>query len=518
MYTTKNNSEHILVIIASCLAILFGILAASGQTPFILLLFSPIIPLIFIFRDFRVGALLLITLLPFQHTPFLPSFTGFNIINYLTAASLLSLWGNRFFKKLPLSPMPSIFIWAYVLPILVAGIHGTLNLDRVPHIPSYNEIISLRTYLTGYVLKPLAIVLISWLLGCVYIQTEKKERLILPLIIGCVVPALFLIGFIISHKFDLKILSSPRNRELLSSMGMHANELGTLLGLAFSILLFLIPATLKGRAKVTLLICFAIVSAALLLTFSRGGYSAALIAMIGFIIIHRQIKYGLVIIGILSIIIAFNPDVFIGRVTTGLSETNLSAAADNDHDSLTAGRVWVWKSLLPDFLSSPVWGNGVASTSWSTPARLGIIQMTHPHNLYLHILLDLGCLGLLFFGLFVRYLLKTLNAISKDSTTPRLFKGLADGTRFGLLGFLVSGLATGYYVPTSESSILWMAIGLLLPLIQQHSQKRHSFTTYTPAPKLEINATLPELIQFQKTEHQSGDDLYAADRNAKHSN
>ena len=97
-----------------------------------------------------------------------------------------------------------------------------------------------------------------------------------------------------------------------------------------------------------------------------------------------------------------------------------SGGVTDQQDQLTAGRVWIWTQLLPEFLDSPIWGSGVGSTAWSTMVKNGL-YINHPHNLYLRILLDMGVLGMLLMFKFGNLILGELKRIASSTTTPAVF-------------------------------------------------------------------------------------------------
>ena len=137
------------------LAMVFGIVIAMFDGVLALLIFAPIVAILFIFREYRIGVVVLVIIIPFQHTPFLPSFTGFNIVNYLTTASLISMLIGKT-KDFIYAPFPKVFWWAYLVPIGIAGLHGLLYLHEVPQ--TRLDLIGIvyttpKTYLGGLVIK-----------------------------------------------------------------------------------------------------------------------------------------------------------------------------------------------------------------------------------------------------------------------------------------------------------------------------------------------------------------------------
>lgn len=485
----SNGSQPALLVSFVILSLVFGAIAALFGGALALLLFAPIFAAIFIFIDYRVGVVLLVVILPFQHTPFLPSFTGFNIVNYLTAASLLSLLMQRYFSHKPTAPIPRIFWWGYLLPIFAAGLHGLMRLNEVPQ--ARLELIGVvyespKNYLAGLVIKPLFIVLVAWMLGTAVMDSKRPQRLIAGLAIASLLPALAILTFVAMNGFDLTMLSNDRSRGFLSALGLHANEFAFLLGTGFTILLFLLPAIRMVSARFWMIVCLGLVAAALVLTFSRGGYLIAFVSVVAFAVMQKQKRYLIWALPLAFVGVALAPGAVWERATTGLSSP---AALGTSDDALTAGRVWIWQQVLPEFWKSPLWGSGVGSTAWSDAVKRGQLLVNHPHNLYLRVLLDVGVLGLALFVLFVRFLLQSLKQISNNSTTPPLFAAVSRGARVALIGVLIAGWSNGNYISESELSILWMAFGLVLPFIFSPAPKSTlgNILVGPPAPRIHVN-------------------------------
>lgn len=431
-----------------------------------LLLFAPLLPVLFVFRDFRIGVVLLVLLLPLQRTPMLPSFTGFNIVNYLAMATMLSLLARTWFQPIRLAPFPAIFWWAYLVPILLAGLHGVLRIDEVPAkslLLIGTAYATPKAYLAGLVIKPLFLIPAGWMLGTAAINSKRPERMIGVLIAGALLPALAIILFVAYNGFDLGNLAGSESRNTLDALGMHANDFGMLLGSSFALLLFLLPAVSGGLAIAALLACLGCLLLGLLLTFSRGGFALAAFAVLAFALLQRQPRILFLTALFAMIGLALAPEAFWDRISIGAGESLDSILSGSRQDMLTAGRVWLWSHLLPEFWKSPLWGSGVGSTAWSELVKSGVVFYNHPHNLYLRILLDVGVLGMALFVLFFTYLFRRLRQAAHAPATPPLFAALARGTMVALACVLVAGVANGQYIADAETSILWLAIGLLLP-------------------------------------------------------
>src|SRR5882672_8453898 len=82
--------------------------------------------------DFRIGAVLLMLVLPFGNTQFFPhnlfGLSGLNPLNLLFAATLVSFVLRN--KVTGLMPQP--LLWLFIVPIMLAGLMGTRSIDDIP--------------------------------------------------------------------------------------------------------------------------------------------------------------------------------------------------------------------------------------------------------------------------------------------------------------------------------------------------------------------------------------------------
>lgn len=455
------------------LAFILGAIAALfGGIP-ALVLFAPILVLILLLLDYRVGVVFLMIIIAFQHTPFLPSFTGFNIVNYVITGTFFTfIIGKLQDRKIKLAPFPTYFWWAYILPILAAGLMGVRHIGEIPPDAllllgdAYSDA---KSYLSSIVIKPFFLVLLAWMVGTASLHSRNPRLLLVPLAMATALPAIAIISFVAATGFNLKILSGAESRGVLGVLGMHANEFGFLLATGLVLLLFVLPTLRSGTGKFMLIMSLGAISIALLLTFSRGGYVIALIGIVNFFLSRgkaRYIFFGLLMLAIVGVIL---PEAFWDRVTTGFSSDMANEGGKGD--ALTAGRIWVWQQLWPSFLQSPFWGSGLDSTTWSDAVKARLFSYNHPHNLYMRILLDMGIIG---FGLLTTWLVRLIKdiryVISDDNVDPT-FRALARGLVASLWGILLAGFTNGHFTAESEYAFVWIALGLLLPYFPRDEKK-----------------------------------------------
>ncbi|MHB1955897.1 MAG: O-antigen ligase family protein [Sulfobacillus sp.] len=471
----------LLLVVSLLLSMSFGALAAFfGGIP-ALILFAPILPIILVLKDYRVGIVMLMLLTAFQSTPFLPHFSGFNIVNYLTAATLGALVLTARFNRLPAAPFPRYIVWSYLVPVTLAAIHG---IPYVRDLPSYLAHEAYRgpvTYIDNLLIKPLLLLLLSWMLGTALLNSQHKERFLIPLVIAPLLPAIAVLVYIGLGGFDLGVLASPQGRTILSKLGIFSNNLGILLSTGFSILLFMLPET-TGRTRAGLFVSITLIAMALVLTFSRGSYLIAVLAIAYFIKRNRQIKTSLVVVVLLVIsALPFSHAIY-RRVSTGLSsQTDSTMSA---REQLTSGRIWIWRHVMPDIANHPLVGSGMGSTAWSKASLEGLIHLGNPQNLYLLMLMDMGVIGTILVLFFYWSVLRTFHRLANSPDMPRLFSGVFRGAWIGFIGMLIGGGAYGNYMTTVPQTYLWLTFGMALAFLPRESR-------VSPKKAVRLGNTIP---------------------------
>ena len=454
------------------LAFFYGAVAGLfGGIP-AMFLFFPLLPVIFTLIDFRVGVVMLILLTAFQHTVFLPSFTGFNVINYLTVTTLGSLLFARISGKITLVPFPRYVWFLYLIPIFVATAFGLTQLHRVPNwFLTMTDVYSTnKKYIMDGAIRPLFLVLLAWMLGVAVRNSKRPERFLIPIFVVPTLAAAAIFTFILLVGVDIRFMasSSIQARSMLSNLGLHANELSLLLSTGLAIQLFAFSEVQKTYGRILLLIAMAMSGVALILTFSRGGYVLMAVVLGYYLIVRRKLKESAFLLVGMAILAAMFAEPLWDRLTTGLSAVGShgyqlgegTGYGASGPDELTASRIAIWTILWPDFLSSPILGSGRDSIGWSDAAIQGRLFVGHPHSLYLAILLDLGLVGLMLMLAFYRKLLLHFRALYSNPDLPPMLANAFQGIFAAFIGYLVAGFANDDYISSETQTFIWLMFGV----------------------------------------------------------
>ena len=413
-----------------------------------------------VLADFRIGAVLLIVMLPVQGSYVFPhsvfGVTGLNPMNLVLGATLAAYLMRGYELK---RFLPRPLVWLFVVPIVIAGLIGMRHVGEI-HPTFYEEELIHYTESLGYLsealLKPLLKVLIAVMIAAAVARAKKAESFLVPIIAAVWVMSLLAIGYVIAAGASLGSLALTTSRTFFSGLGMHANDLGRLYAVAYALLLFTWGETKDLRLKTVLLFTMGVLTVALVLTFSRG-------AMVGWVMVNalflvwkfnaRTLGLALLAGGAAMLVM---PGAVIGRMSLGL-------VSGGDVDEFTAGRMnEIWIPLFPELFKSPIWGNGLDSIMWSKAVWADLmLAVTHPHNAYMQAILDMGLVGM---GLLLAYywhVYRCARDLGSNAHLSPTMRGFYQGLVASLLCFIVTGFSGSSLRPTPEFAFLWIAIGMM---------------------------------------------------------
>jgi O-antigen ligase len=440
-------------------AALCGVGLAIGEVQALMFTLS-ILACFAVLADFRVGAVLLIVMLPIESSYLFPrsllGVTGLNPLNIVLAATLVSFIARgKDLKRF----LPRPVIWLYFAPLAFAAALGTRHVDDI--FPYFWEIEVIHFhdafgYLRDVALKPALIVIAALLVGMALAQSKKVENFLVPVIASVWVMSLMLISFVATSGMSLGELASATQRSFLSAVGMHANDLGRLYAVAYALLLFTWGETKDLRLKTVLLATMGVLTLALLLTFSRGAFVGWVLVNVMFLIWKFNAKtLGLALFAG-AIALFFMPGAVIRRMSLGL-------VGGTDVNAVSAGRVEeIWIPLIPDILRTPPWGNGLDATMWVNAVWTEtMLPVTHPHNAYLQAYLDTGIIGLVLLIAFYVHVYRKFRDLGSNAYLSPTMRGFYQGAVAGLACFFITGFAGSSLRAVPEFGFLWIAIGMM---------------------------------------------------------
>jgi len=417
---------------------------------------------VFTVRDFRVGVLVMIFIMPVSSSYIFPrsmfGITGLNPLNLLligtfTSYLLLAMPDGSIRRFMPLWIVP-----VYILPIVLAGLNGMGNVDLIPSVFFMTESIDFKNwvgYLRDDVLKPLIVIMYALLVGAAYSRSREPEKFLTASIVSMWIMALLAIMFFLNSGLKFGQLASEYARAFFSPLGMHANDLGRLYATAFGIVLFAWDTTKKPLLKTMLFFTIGIICIALFLTFSRAAIiSLVIIGAIYLLSRRRNVKIMLAAVCGIPIALLLMPGAIWYRLGMGVE----SGAA-----GMSAGRVSdIWEPLLPQLFDKPFFGHGLQSVLWAPAMRMGeMFEVTHPHSAYLGALIDFGVVGALLLIAFWFTIWKGFRRLAKDPELKPHQRGFFEGAAASLVAFMAAGFVGSSLTPVPEQAFLWLAVGMM---------------------------------------------------------
>lgn len=427
-----------------------------------LILVASILASIFILTDYRVGVILLILFMPISASTIFPhemlGLKGANPLNLLIFTTLSAYALRRIFVKTSYRLVPRTWLWYFIIPVVLAGLHGAPHFSEIPAFFSATGLLSFEGsggYLRDMVAKPLFLVIFALMVAAASHSLSRPQWLLIPTLVSIWVMSLMVIIFFLLSGAHFGDLANPHARGFLSPLGMNPNDLGRLYATAYALLLYSLRGAPTGFIRIVILVSMALVCVSLALTFSRAAFLAFVVINVVYFIMQRNFK-AIALGFVFVLVIAFAlPGAIYERVSLGFG-------ANADTNEISAGRTAdIWQPLLPEIVKSPLIGYGLGSTMWSAPMLSGtMMQVGHPHNAYLKAALDMGLAGLLLLAIFYRRSWQLLRELRQRTDLDLQLRYFFEGASIGLLAFLVVGMSGSSLDPVAEQAFLWLAFGM----------------------------------------------------------
>nr|WP_272878443.1 O-antigen ligase family protein [Clostridium sp. Cult3] len=212
----------------------------------------------------------------------------------------------------------------------------------------------------------------------------------------------------------------------------------------------------KIHKKAIFLITSLILTIALVLTLSRGGWVGFAFGIFIFIILIEK-KLLLSIIPIVLAGVYFLPQSIVNRILT----------IGNLGDSSNAYRIRLWKITLEIIRDNWLVGVGFGYIPFKTTFETYIRTMPayHSHNTYLQTMGEMGILGLIVFIMLIFVLYKYgIKRLMKQE--DRYIRTMAGGVLAGLAALLAHGAVESVLYLPKIIITFWTLVGLILALMR----------------------------------------------------
>ncbi len=410
--------------------------------------------------NYQVALWISAFVLPLASTYLLPSkmlgISGLSPMNIIVALPLVALLLHPLLhqKKLQTPPWPSMF-FLFCFLFVAGALHGATSATSIPSYfleAKVTNASSVSAYLLETLLKPLEMLAIVYMLSIGVHNARKPALFLVPVLLSAACMAGAILYVAASSPLSFAELSSQNNRGYLSSIGMHANELGLLLNMATALALACLAGCRTWAEKAALGVLSAILAGAVLLTFSRGAYLGLFSVIIFSLVMQRRLNVAGIFVLLLVAGVVLNPSPVSERVAQGMD--------GSDPDAISSGRLKdIWLPLLPEVKRNPLIGNGLSSILWSDAAKQRmILPVGHPHSAFLGAVLDVGVLGALLIACFFVHMWRLFQALARHAHAP-LWRSFFGGAMACIVLLLVQGATDDSFLPTRTQPFLWLAYG-----------------------------------------------------------
>jgi O-antigen ligase len=351
---------------------------------------------------------------------------------------------------------------SFLFSVLVVTLFSVSVIRSVPHLDVINrvfpgeEILTPVKYLLSYLLKPL-IYFIPFVFVVKFCKTPRDlERLVGILVVSLTVLSVYLVY---SSLIEGRVGVEEANEYYDSLLGMRKNALADFYVVGFPIILAWY--FLKKNIFAVFASCAAVVAIGFL--YSRAAYVTLLFSTVVYLILSRRAKFLPVLVALALPMALLISTSIIERASKGLEE--------GSSDKFFAGRTeGLWLPLIEELELNPqelLLGNGRFAILTSYAAQSGALLegISHPHNMYLELVLDGGICAFVilmsFLGYFLKRAYRNLRYL-QDFT----LKELQCAALVSLLSYFVAGIVGRSLFPDLSNSYFWVVLGLSIVITQ----------------------------------------------------
>lgn len=319
----------------------------------------------------------------------------------------------------------------------------------------------------GYLLFGITIcmALINWM------PTRRNPQLIAGLFIFISAVLATISPPVVAWKPQFRLFHFPLYSYLQSipfNLGetIHANVLAGILVLALPLLFSIILQKSVTKelhryrylsiSRVLYGLLFGLIFSILMLTQSRGGYLAAIVALPIVLILHWPRLLYLILVPVITVIIAieqFGAQFFLEQLSGDGSLGGLD------------GRIYIWSLSLNTLHDFFLTGIGIGTfhsvIPFLFPIGVNIENFPHAHNLFLQVGLDLGLPGLIAYLALLFNLFAMLVWTLRTPQINQSNRTLAIGASGSLVAMLVHGLLDAVTWDTKLAFMPWLLFALI---------------------------------------------------------
>lgn len=296
-----------------------------------------------------------------------------------------------------------------------------------------------------------------------YLKDEKTYKVITSLFV--VMGGIIALYGLIQNFFGIMGTESWVDENMFQNIKMRVystfgnpNVLGEFLVLSIPLALAFTIRSEKTSHRIFYFCILAVMSACMILTWSRGAWLGIMLAIMIFLVLtdRRWLLCALIIVVVIPFIpvILNSNSAIIGRFTS----------IGNMADTSTAYRVSIWRSTIEIIKDHWISGIGPGSDAFSMVyqgyAASGAEFALHSHNLYLQLITELGIGGIIVFAALIISFLKisAQNIFVNNKNT--LKSSISIACVSGIAGLLLQGLTDYIWYNYKLLLIFWIILAI----------------------------------------------------------
>jgi len=328
---------------------------------------------------------------------------------------------------------PVFFAWAGFLAVMVMSL-----------LVSYDRGLTLKTIESNVKYFIVFLVMVK------IIDSDKRLDLILGILAACGVG--MAVSTVVNYLFlGETFRDSYRAMALETGIFGDPNDLAMLFNVTLAFLLYFF---VTRRKKLFALLGIITTIAAVMFTYSRGGFLGLCAVALGFLFSLRKNKKGYVLL-LLAVGVVFwtlAPENYKERISTIKEEAQV-----DEETGKYKGRMEAWKVVIREGMNRPFLGAGAGCSLYVTGPAMRDWRTTH--NSFIQVFAEMGLIGLLFFVFLFILPYKQYRRFARHN-----IGGLETQLQrygFTLLSF-ASFATTAFFLPQAYSPILYMLSGFSL--------------------------------------------------------
>ncbi len=397
----------------------------------------------------------------------IPGLNPWNILFF----TIVIAWRFQRRREEPPSDMPGYIV---TLLLLNLGVLVIAFSRLVADLHSLPRDLSTAGAMNDYLFNP-----VKWAVGGLMLFDGARTRLRFRLGLAAIVTLYFLLSLQVMKTVSPTVLSDGAAlsaytvRRLNLELGYHRNDLSVMLAGASWAILSIHALVSSAKVKAGMLAAALGVLYAQALTGGRGGYLAWCVVGLTFGLLRWRWCLAAAPL-IVFITIAFIPAVG-ERASMGIQRDSQTGQEDIDVDEFTAGRTIIWPAVIDKIWEAPFTGYGAAAMErtgltalWADLEDAEEVNVQHPHNAYLEMLLIGGVVGFSVVLAFWGCILATAISLVRDRRSPVFVA--AGGSALALVLAQLAGSFSGQsFYPREATFGLWCATGLMLRVSVQRA-------------------------------------------------